>query len=131
MLYHFDFYEQYKYDKSKPLFSRKRLLVYEYLNSLYGIGLSRSQYICKVCGISFSAHIKLISKKQLFFIFKIFRRSNFLLKDSLARDYKNSIDRLKTIKSYQGLRHILRLSVRGQRTKTNCRTIRTISLKSG
>jgi len=31
---------------------------------------------------------------------------------------------LKEIKSYRGIRHMKRLPVRGQRTKTNSRTVR-------
>ena len=34
------------------------------------------------------------------------------------------VKRLKDIKSYRGLRHMRRLPTKGQRTKTNSRTIR-------
>ncbi|MCL4120478.1 UNVERIFIED_CONTAM: hypothetical protein GTU68_065755 [Idotea baltica] len=37
---------------------------------------------------------------------------------------RKSIRILKEIKSYRGIRHKLRLPVRGQRSKTNSRTVR-------
>ncbi|MEK7880854.1 MAG: 30S ribosomal protein S13, partial [Deltaproteobacteria bacterium] len=42
----------------------------------------------------------------------------------LRRDIAADIKRLKDIKSYRGTRHAKRLPVRGQRTKTNSRTLR-------
>ena len=47
-----------------------------------------------------------------------------LIEGNLKREISNNIKRLKDIKSYRGLRHIKRLPTRGQRTKTNSRTIR-------
>lgn len=40
----------------------------------------------------------------------------------LKKIINNNIDRLKTIKSYRGYRHINNLPVRGQRTRTNAQT---------
>jgi len=42
----------------------------------------------------------------------------------LKREIASNIKRLKDIKAYRGVRHMRRLPVRGQRTKTNSRTIR-------
>ena len=42
----------------------------------------------------------------------------------LRQDIKQNISRLKEIQSYRGVRHMKKLPVRGQRTKTNSRTIR-------
>jgi len=42
----------------------------------------------------------------------------------LRRMVTGNVKRLKDIKSYRGIRHVRRLPVRGQRTKTNSRTIR-------
>jgi small subunit ribosomal protein S13 len=42
----------------------------------------------------------------------------------LRREVLMSIRRLKEIGSYRGLRHVKRLPVRGQRTRTNTRTVR-------
>jgi small subunit ribosomal protein S13 len=42
----------------------------------------------------------------------------------LRRDIMSNIKRLKEINSYRGLRHAKSLPARGQRTKTNSRTVR-------
>jgi small subunit ribosomal protein S13 len=42
----------------------------------------------------------------------------------LKREIASNIKRLKDIKAYRGVRHMRRLPVRGQRTKTNSRTVR-------
>jgi small subunit ribosomal protein S13 len=47
-----------------------------------------------------------------------------LIEGNLKREIAANIKRLKDIKSYRGIRHMKRLPVRGQRTKTNSRTIR-------
>ncbi|MBI1838795.1 MAG: 30S ribosomal protein S13 [Candidatus Colwellbacteria bacterium] len=59
---------------------------------------------------------------------------NNKLKDAIGEKYKvegelrqvikQNIARLKEIKSYRGIRHLKRLPVRGQRTKTNSRSVR-------
>lgn len=46
------------------------------------------------------------------------------LEGDLRRTIASTIKRLKDIKSYRGIRHMRRLPVRGQRTKTNSRTVR-------
>ena len=47
-----------------------------------------------------------------------------LIEGNLKREISANIKRLKDIKSYRGIRHMKRLPVRGQRTKTNSRTVR-------
>ncbi|HEV7424600.1 MAG TPA: 30S ribosomal protein S13, partial [Candidatus Paceibacterota bacterium] len=46
------------------------------------------------------------------------------IEGNLKREVSANIKRLKDIKSYRGIRHMKRLPVRGQRTKTNSRTVR-------
>jgi small subunit ribosomal protein S13 len=46
------------------------------------------------------------------------------IEGDLKRGIAAHIKRLKDIKSYRGLRHTRRLPARGQRTKTNARTLR-------
>ena len=43
---------------------------------------------------------------------------------TLKREISSNIKRLKDVKAYRGIRHIRRLPVYGQRTKTNSRTVR-------
>ena len=46
------------------------------------------------------------------------------IEGNLKREVAGNIKRLKDIKSFRGIRHTKRLPVRGQRTKTNSRTVR-------
>lgn len=49
---------------------------------------------------------------------------NYKIEGDLKRDVMMNIKRLKDIGTWRGWRHIKGLPVRGQRTKTNTRTIR-------
>ena len=48
----------------------------------------------------------------------------FLVEGELRRSISANIRRLKDIKAHRGVRHVKKLPVRGQRTKTNSRTVR-------
>jgi small subunit ribosomal protein S13 len=48
----------------------------------------------------------------------------FRIEGELRREISTNIKRLKDIKSYRGSRHAHSLPTRGQRTKTNSRTVR-------
>lgn len=49
-------------------------------------------------------------------------QDNYLVEGDLRRQVQTNIKRLISIKSYRGSRHQKGLPVRGQRTRTNCRT---------
>jgi len=49
---------------------------------------------------------------------------NYQVEGNLRRDVLANIKRLKEIRSYRGSRHAKGLPARGQRTKTNNRTVR-------
>ncbi len=46
------------------------------------------------------------------------------IEGNLKREISSNVKRLKDIKAYRGVRHLRGLPVRGQRTKTNSRTVR-------
>lgn len=46
------------------------------------------------------------------------------IEGNLKREIGANIKRLKDVKSYRGIRHLRKLPVHGQRTKTNSRTVR-------
>ena len=48
----------------------------------------------------------------------------FMLEGELKRQVMMNIKRLKEVNAYRGIRHQRGLPVRGQRTKTNTRTVR-------
>ena len=92
------------------------------LTALYGIGRSRAQKILDSVRVDYGTRPKDISTD----IENQIRKEIEVLKleGDLKREIAGNIKRLKDIKSYRGLRHLKRMPVRGQRTKTNSRTIR-------
>ncbi|MES2224500.1 MAG: 30S ribosomal protein S13 [Patescibacteria group bacterium] len=46
------------------------------------------------------------------------------IEGNLKREISANVKRLKDIKAYRGVRHMRKLPVNGQRTKTNSRTVR-------
>jgi small subunit ribosomal protein S13 len=92
------------------------------LTALYGIGPSRAKSILLKTKIDPSIKAKDISVDQENAIRKIIE--TFRIEGDLKREVASNIKRLKDIKSYRGSRHARHLPVRGQRTKTNSRTVR-------
>jgi len=92
------------------------------LTAIYGIGRTRSRKILTSTKVDFSSKPKDISADAENSIRKMIEE--FSLEGNLKREKSQNIKRLKEIKSYRGTRHMKRLPVRGQRTKTNSRTVR-------
>ena len=92
------------------------------LTALYGIGIPRSRKILKKTNISFNIRPTELSVDDENRIRKEIEQ--FIIEGELKREIGNNIKRLKDIKCYRGTRHARKLPVRGQRTKTNSRTIR-------
>ena len=92
------------------------------LTAIYGIGVSSARKILKQVGIDYSKRAKDLSESEENSIRGIVEK--ILIEGNLKREISANIKRLKDIKSYRGVRHMRRLPVRGQRTKTNSRTIR-------
>lgn len=53
------------------------------------------------------------------------------IEGELKRQISGNVKRLKDIQSYRGSRHSKRLPVRGQRTKTNARTLKGVKKTMG
>lgn len=92
------------------------------LTCLYGIGRSTAQKILKEVDISHSKKAKELTSDEENKIRSVIE--GMKIEGNLKREIAANIKRLKDIKSYKGIRHIKRLPARGQRTKTNSRTIR-------
>ena len=92
------------------------------LTYLYGIGLTRSKQILAECGIDPNIRTKDVTEEQA----NIIRNATvkFKVEGDLKKDISRNINLMKEIGSYKGSRHAKRLPVRGQRTKTNSRTVR-------
>jgi len=92
------------------------------LTSIYGIGLSTARRILKENKVAPSTKAKDLPLEDENNLRKTIEAMN--LEGNLKREISANIKRLKDIKSYRGTRHMKRLPVNGQRTKTNSRTIR-------
>lgn len=92
------------------------------LTSLYGIGLSRARTILKEVDIDPTIKADTLTVDQENAIRKIIETMS--IEGTLKREISANIKRLKDIKAYRGVRHMRRLPVKGQRTKTNSRTVR-------
>lgn len=92
------------------------------LTEVYGIGRSRAQSILREANIPFNKKAKELVEAEETAIRKIVE--GFTLEGELRREIGSNIKRLKDIGSYRGSRHAKHLPLRGQRTKTNSRTVR-------
>ncbi len=93
------------------------------LTYIYGVGLSSSKKILETANIDPSIRAKDLTSEQLSKLREVIEK-NYKVEGDLKRELINSIRRLKNIDSWRGLRHKKGLPVRGQRTKTNSRTVR-------
>jgi small subunit ribosomal protein S13 len=89
----------------------------------YGVGPARVQAILKSTKIDPNKRTKDLTQQEVGLI-KEFIEKNFKIEGDLRLIVKQDIQMLKELNSYRGLRHMRRLPVRGQRTKTNSRTVR-------
>ena len=92
------------------------------LTCLYGIGISSARKILDQVGIDRGKKAKDLTPEEENKIRLIVEK--IPIEGNLKRETAANIKRLKDIKSYRGIRHMKRLPVRGQRTKTNSRTVR-------
>jgi small subunit ribosomal protein S13 len=92
------------------------------LTCLYGIGVSSARKILDQVGIDRGKKAKDLTLDEENKIRLIVEK--IPIEGNLKRETAANIKRLKDIKSYRGVRHMKRLPVRGQRTKTNSRTVR-------
>ena len=99
------------------------------LTAIYGIGRSRAQKILKDSKIDFGALAKDLSTDSENEIRK--HVEEYKLEGDLKREVSGNIKRLKDIKAYRGTRHAKRLPARGQRTKTNSRTLKGVKKTMG
>ncbi len=100
--------------------SEKRLEIG--LTAVFGIGRTRAKQILDKAGIDYGVKAKDLNPEQEAELAKLIQE--YKIEGELRREISANIKRLKDIGSYRGTRHSLRLPVRGQRTKTNSRTVR-------
>jgi len=89
------------------------------LTRFFGIGPKIVIQLAKKAGISLDTRIKDLSRDDISNLMKALE--SFKTEGDLKKEIRENIDRLKAIKTYRGIRHIVSLPVRGQRTKSNAR----------
>jgi small subunit ribosomal protein S13 len=92
------------------------------LTSVYGIGLSRAQKILDKEGIDRNKKAKDATSDEEGKIRNAIEE--FTLEGDLKREVSSNVKRHKDMQSHKGDKHSRNLPVRGQRTKTNSRTVR-------
>lgn len=89
---------------------------------IYGIGPTTARKILAEVNIDPEVRTKTLTEAQL----QLLRDAivKFKTEGDLRREILTNIKRLKEVACYRGMRHAKHLPVRGQRTKTNSRTVR-------
>ena len=100
---------------------QKRIIIA--LTYIYGIGLSLSSKILIEANINTSTKSKDLTPNEINRLKEIIEK-NYKVEGEVRRKKMMTIKRLKDIGTWRGQRHIKGLPVRGQRTKTNTRTVR-------
>lgn len=90
------------------------------LTRFYGIGPVNVKKLCQLAKINLNTRIRDLSRDDINLLMKALE--SFTVEGDLKKDIRESIDRLRAIRCYRGIRHMVGLPVRGQRTKSNART---------
>lgn len=99
------------------------------LTEVYGVGRSRALKILEELKIDENKKPTELSTDDENAIRE--KVESFVIEGELRREVGNHIKRLKDIKSYRGSRHAKRLPARGQRSKTNARTLKGVKKTMG
>ncbi len=93
------------------------------LTYIHGIGQTRSNKILADAKVDKDTRVKDLKEADVNTLREIVEKK-FTVEGDLRREVASNIKRLREIGCYRGLRHAKHLPVRGQRTKTNSRTVR-------
>lgn len=93
------------------------------LTYIYGIGSTGAKKILSLAGVDPNVRTKSLTQDQEDLLRNVIEQQ-YTTEGDLRREKVSNIKRLRDIKCHRGVRHTKRLPVRGQRTKTNSRTVR-------
>jgi len=93
------------------------------LTYIYGIGTFYSKKILEKAQIDPETKTSKLNDEELSRLRNVIQEG-YKTEGTLREEVRGNIKRLKTIRSYRGMRHSKRLPVRGQNTQTNTRTVR-------
>jgi small subunit ribosomal protein S13 len=91
------------------------------LTYLYGVGHRTARELCHKAGIDAAKPARDLAEDEIGRITTLLER-DYVVEGPLRRQVQQSINRLRDVKCYRGIRHRQGLPVRGQRTRTNART---------
>ncbi|MFA6228148.1 MAG: 30S ribosomal protein S13 [Patescibacteria group bacterium] len=94
------------------------------LTYIFGVGKPRANKILAGVKINPDTRVNDLTEEQVIALRTAVEKGGFNIEGDLRREVMSNIKRLKEIKSYRGIRHMKGLPARGQRTKTNNRTVR-------
>ena len=92
------------------------------LTTIYGVGRPRALSALASLGIDPGKRSKELSAKEEGALRETIEK--FKIEGELRREISGNVRRLKDIKAFRGVRHAKKLPARGQRTRTNSRTVR-------
>jgi len=93
------------------------------LTYLYGVGRSNVVNVLKEAQMDGARRVNTLTDEEVNKIAKILEKK-YSVEGDLRKEVSDNIKRLIEIRSYRGLRHVKKLPVRGQRTRSNARTKR-------
>ena len=93
------------------------------LTYIYGIGLPRAHQVLDATGVNPDTRVKDLTDAEVNQL-RDYISQSYKVEGDLRREVQLNIKRLIEIGSYRGLRHRRNLPARGQRTRTNARTVK-------
>ena len=93
------------------------------LRYVFGIGPTLAKKVLQSAKIDGGIRTKDLTNEQQDIIRSIVEKT-YKIEGDLRREIQSNVKAMKDIKCFRGIRHMKNLPVRGQRTKTNSRTVR-------
>merc|ERR1711916_152704 len=92
------------------------------LTYIFGIGHTTSKKVLTEAGVDFNTRVKDLTEEEVNKIRAII--DGIKVEGDLRKEVRLDIKRLQDIRCYRGLRHRMNLPARGQKSKTNARTVK-------
>ncbi|MGX7582721.1 ribosomal protein uS13 [Candidatus Vidania fulgoroideorum] len=89
------------------------------ITKIYGIGKYTALKICQQIGCTHKL-VKEVTESEFTHLNKVLTK--IITGDQLKKIQRDNIQHLINIRCYKGIRHLKKLPVRGQRTRTNAKT---------
>lgn len=95
--------------------------VYVALTYIYGIGQTTAKDICKKTKVNAITRVKDLTDADVLTL-RTYIDKNVPVEGDVRREVAMNIKRLQDLRCYRGMRHSMKLPVRGQNTRNNART---------